>query len=609
MKTTPEAHVVRDSIDPTTGVRLTTVQATMHRFVLAELNTHRAFCLSGESEVWAEAPNGTSRKYQLSYLYDRWHNGAAPRASKKGKGWPTAVLVADRTYTVNEVVELLGMASSSTLNKYCRDGRVVAAEKNPNGQWSAPGAAWAESLAPTTNRQPMRDRLASIAIRQVSEEDLEPSLTRITDVIYSGEKETFTVKMGSRSIRASIDHLFLTPDGWRRLGDLAAGSKVAVALRGKPEQIRFTDRYKKIDGRWVSQWVRSAKHLLPARCECGENATEAHHEIPVHVDTSRAFDIGNLAHLCKKCHRGRHRKQGWQEGVPSYYDFKSIDSIEAHGLEHTFDLSVAGDSPNFVANGFVVHNSRNSASSRAIPVKKQLARVQTDTAMPVEFGVNKPGMQASEALSGHELAAARYAWIKAKDATVEESRRLSEELGVHKQVANRILEPWMWHTVIISSTEWNNFFSQRCSPLAQPEIRVVAELIREAREGSTPMELHEGEWHTPYIQPDEEALDLEVRKKVSAARCARVSYLTQEGTRDINEDLNLFERLAGANPPHHSPMEHVATPYPENFATYISEKNNGWVDRVEVPVIGNFLKYLQLRHALNNSRLPTEGQR
>ena len=85
--------------------------------------------------------------------------------------------------------------------------------------------------------------------------------------------------------------------------------------------------------------------------------------------------------------------------------------------------------------------------------------------------------------------------------------------------------------------------------------------------------------------------------------------LTQEGTRDINEDLNLFERLAGANPPHHSPMEHVATPYPENFATYISEKNNGWVDRVEVPVIGNFLKYLQLRHALNNSRLPTEGQR
>lgn len=465
MKTTPEAHVVRDSIDPTTGVRLTTVQATMHRFVLAELNTHRAFCLSGESEVWAEAPNGTSRKYQLSYLYDKWHNGAA----------------------------------------------------------------WAESLAPTANHQSMRDRLASIAIRQVSEEDLEPSLTRITDVIYSGEKETFTVKVGSRSIRTSIDHLFLTPDGWRRLGDLTAGSKVVVALRGNPELNRFVD-----------------------------------------------------------------------------YDFKSIDSIEAHGLEHTFDLSVEGDYPNFVANGFVVHNSRNSASSRAIPVKKQLARVQTDTAMPVEFGVNKPGMQASEALSGQELAAARYAWIKVKDAAVEESRRLSEELGVHKQVANRILEPWMWHTVIISSTEWNNFFSQRCSPLAQPEIRVVAELIREARESSTPMELHEGEWHTPYIQPDEETLDLEVRKKVSAARCARVSYLTQEGVRDLNEDLNLFERLAGANPPHHSPMEHVATPYPENFAVYTSERGDGSVDRVEVPVIGNFLKYLQLRHAFNNSRLSTE---
>jgi hypothetical protein len=131
----------------------------------------------------------------------------------------------------------------------------------------------------------------------------------------------------------------------------------------------------------------------------------------------------------------------------------------------------------------------------------------------------------------------------------------------------------------VSSTEWENFFSQRCSPLAQPEIQAVAVAMRDALKESTPAIVGNGKWHLPYIQEDERELPLDVLVQVSAARCARVSYLTHDGIRDHHEDVNLFQRLVEASPPHWSPLEHVATP-----ATW-----------GPVPV-GNFQGWHQLRH-------------
>ncbi len=203
--------------------------------------------------------------------------------------------------------------------------------------------------------------------------------------------------------------------------------------------------------------------------------------------------------------------------------------------------------------------SRNSASSRAIPVSKQVARVVHDPAIPVEFGANQPGMQAAAPLEGAEHEAALATWLQARDAAVEAVERLAE-LGVHKQVTNRILEPFMWHTVIITSTEWDGFWEQRCSPLAQPEIRWAAEAMRAAFDASTPAPVGLGEWHMPYVRDEDGDLDLETAKAVSAARCARVSYLTHDGRRDIAKDIELYERLVTARPPHFSPLEHVATP-------------------------------------------------
>lgn len=222
--------------------------------------------------------------------------------------------------------------------------------------------------------------------------------------------------------------------------------------------------------------------------------------------------------------------------------------------------------------------SRNSASSRAIPVKKQLARVVDDPALPVEFGANQRGMQAGEPLTGEDHDAALTAWLEARDHAVAAVEQL-QELGVHKQVTNRILEPFMWHTVIVTATEWDGFWEQRCSPLAQPEIRVAAEAMQAAYDDSTPSEVGLGQWHTPYLRDEDGDLDDETARQVSAARCARVSYLTHDGRRDIDKDLELYERLVTARPPHWSPLEHVATPATEGERT-----------------LGNLRAWRQLRH-------------
>lgn len=233
----------------------------------------------------------------------------------------------------------------------------------------------------------------------------------------------------------------------------------------------------------------------------------------------------------------------------------------------------------FVLPEFNTHRvfSRSSASSRAIPIEKQIEKVVNDPAYPIEFGRNQSGMQAGEPFEGDDLDLCHYHWREACDAAVRAASHLAD-IGVHKQVTNRLLEPFMWHTVIVSSTEWDNFFAQRCSPLAQPEIRLVAEAMREALDSSTPHQLSVGDWHTPYIQSGETFDSVKDKLAVSAARCARVSYLTHDGKRDINADISLFNRLATAEPPHWSPMEHVATP------DYTCDK-------------GNFDGWLQLRHA------------
>lgn len=233
-----------------------------------------------------------------------------------------------------------------------------------------------------------------------------------------------------------------------------------------------------------------------------------------------------------------------------------LDSLSESGVRLT---TMEVTFPRFVLSEFNTHRvlSRNSASSRAIPTSKIIERLESDPVFPVQWGRNKAGMTASDMLSDDEIEEGKTVWLAARDAAIAQARQL-QELRVHKQVVNRILEPYLWHTVIVTATEWSNFFELRCSPNAQPEIREGALQMRRALEGSSPERVPQGEWHLPLIQDDERDLDREVLKKVSAARCARVSYLTHDGTRDLEKDVELHERLKHDR--HLSPFEHVATP-------------------------------------------------
>jgi thymidylate synthase ThyX len=247
-----------------------------------------------------------------------------------------------------------------------------------------------------------------------------------------------------------------------------------------------------------------------------------------------------------------------------------LDSVSPLGVRLT-TLEVTF--PRFVLAEFNTHRSfsRNSASSRAVPTSKLIERVERDPVLPLEWGRNKAGMSASDALSSDEAQAAQRVWLRARDDAVARACELLA-LDVHKQELNRILEPFLWHTVIVTATQWQNFFELRCAPNAQPEIREAALRMREAMDRSRPSLVPTGEWHTPLLQEDEYGLDVETRKRVSAARCARVSYLTHDGRREIAKDLDLYVRLKSDR--HLSPFEHVATPaadaeYHANFRGWI----------------------------------------
>ncbi|WP_205473552.1 FAD-dependent thymidylate synthase [Nocardioides sp. SYSU D00038] len=257
----------------------------------------------------------------------------------------------------------------------------------------------------------------------------------------------------------------------------------------------------------------------------------------------------------------------------------------------------------FVLSEFNTHRvfSRNSASSRAIPIAKQLSKLQDGLAIPLSWPTEKPGMQGGPELEPSAMTCAEKEWVSAADAAIEAVRKL-QDLRVHKSVTNRLLEPFMWHTVVVTSTAWENFLLQRDSDLAQPEIRVVAQQMRKELDNSSPTDLVEGQWHLPYVRAEDRDAGLSVLDlvKVSAARCARTSYLTQDGSRDVEKDFLLYERLVSARPAHWSPLEHVATPWVENQMQHDIEfqdisGSSHTVRTVHLPRVGNLRGWRSLR--------------
>jgi hypothetical protein len=201
-----------------------------------------------------------------------------------------------------------------------------------------------------------------------------------------------------------------------------------------------------------------------------------------------------------------------------------------------------------------------------------------DPYIPTSWGQNQKGMQAEEEVGPEQQERAEGVWLKARTAAVEHAEMLLKE-GIHKQLTNRLLEPFMWHTVIVTATEWDNFFHLRNNAMAHPDIQIVAKRMQDLYETGAGRLAPQSHWHWPLIQQEEllfasrvlvaergvgadipRSIQNQIDRlcKVSVARCARVSYLTHEGKRDLQADIDLHDRLLTSG--HMSPFEHVARP-------------------------------------------------
>jgi len=284
------------------------------------------------------------------------------------------------------------------------------------------------------------------------------------------------------------------------------------------------------------------------------------------------------------------------------------DSISSDGIRMT---TMEIEYPRFILAELNTHRmlSKNSASSRAIPVAAMHDHIRENTAAPVYWGKNQPGMKAKEELQGSDKSWAAYLWTQARDAALDVARQLND-LGSHKQITNRITEPFMIMKTVISGTEWRNFFWLRDHHDAQPEIHELASKMFNAYDASTPNELQPGEWHLPYVgtaryvptgelqyfHGEFDQISLEDAKVVSASCCAQVSYRKQDDS--LEKAHKIYKQLIESEPAHASPVEHQATPMkrPHSFA----DEGTTHVDRNEQAWSGNLRGWTQFRKLIPN---------
>lgn len=296
----------------------------------------------------------------------------------------------------------------------------------------------------------------------------------------------------------------------------------------------------------------------------------------------------------------------------------------------TFELEY----PRFIHAEFMTHRvfSRNAASSRAIPVEKAIQLILDNPAMPSHWGKNQPGMSAREEcnalIPARELPATlretratgalshTEAWLAARDCAVDAARAFAAA-GYHKQIVNRILEPFSHIKVICTATEFDNFFNLRCHPDAQPEIQILANAMWVARQCSTPVKLQPGYWHVPYFgngywspfHADEDTSDLdrayllEDALAISSSCCAQVSYRKLDDS--LEKARSIYERLVESKPVHASPFEHQATPM-EAFSSVSSKLPMGWTHESQhngeiVQWSGNFREWCQHRQMIRDN--------
>ena len=290
------------------------------------------------------------------------------------------------------------------------------------------------------------------------------------------------------------------------------------------------------------------------------------------------------------------------------------DSVNQNGTRMT---TMEIEYPRFILAELNTHRmlSKNSASSRAIPVKAMHEHIMQAPAAPVYWGKNQAGMQAKEQLTEYDMSRAKHIWTKAKEDAIYWAKALAD-LELHKQIANRVTEPWMTMKTVISGTEWANFFWLRNHADAQPEIAELARKMHEAMAASKPQLLGSGEWHVPYVKTyrdthtgvlhyvdaDDKYITAEEARIISSSCCAQVSYRKSDDS--YEKAVKIYKQLIESTPAHASPVEHQATPM--NKGTVCALVPEIWrpgithVDRNCQLWSGNLRDWIQFRKLIAN---------
>jgi thymidylate synthase ThyX len=254
--------------------------------------------------------------------------------------------------------------------------------------------------------------------------------------------------------------------------------------------------------------------------------------------------------------------------------------------------------------------SRNARSSRAVPVRTMLLECTTMPFIPWHWLKNQAGMQGTIPLGPEEVELARQNWLKARDASVAVVQTLfdPEGLNIHKQNPNRLLEPFSWIDTLITSNRWDNFLWLRDHEAAEPHLQDLARLVKQALDEMEVQDLQPGQWHTPYITDDDvdHAMDISDTRddfiawicKISAARCARISYKPFDGDSSYEAELRRYDQLVTSDRVHASPTEHQATPDQFNYTgQYITDDRGVW-DKPHLH--GNLPGWIQARKLIPN---------
>lgn len=248
--------------------------------------------------------------------------------------------------------------------------------------------------------------------------------------------------------------------------------------------------------------------------------------------------------------------------------------------------------------------SKNAGSSRARPSAAIIEQVRDDPWGPIRWGKNQSGMQAREALDEYSRVWSLETWRNAAESAALHADCMME-YGVHKQIVNRLLEPFTYVDVLLTATDWANFFALRLHEDAQPEMQDLAQAIKDAMDESEPTLLQPGEWHLPYVTDEDRSRHLDIQtgyhdmdtlKRLSVSRCAKISYTAFDGTIEtVEKELARYSRLMESQPCHSSPSEHQATP------DQVLELEGIWENMKEW---GNLRGWRQLRKTLTNEYVP-----